>query len=480
MKKNILWLAAWLFPFIGLMSSCSSNEDIIFDHEQPAFELKTDKILLEALIPNSTSEEDDIYIVGPFNGLDDQSVIGNEQFKLMKSDKIAKKRGIYLDPSTFSKGKILAEGYHFVSAKQRNEVTALGDTIIRTEAPNVGSRLNLYISKWAAFFDKAPEKPTHDGYAIYVQDETGWESTSLYAWGTDLPELFGGWPGAQPTGVQTIDGVKYKYWDTGKDNEGLVYNLIFNGNGKQLSDFNYTLDHDVYLKITADGVEELNAGPVHDGFVVYVDNQTTWDALTLYMWGDVNDLNGAWPGMQPTGTQKIKGVTYTYFDMGEANTGKNENLIFNNNGGKQLADFKFTINRDIYLKITDEGVEEVGGATPAPDPKPADSYKLYIDNQTGWTTVALYVWGDTELFGKWPGIVSTKHETIDGVEYIVWEIGNDGKTYHPIINNNDGGNQSNYSGEIKATRNYFFKVEAGDVWTEITPATAKKSIYLNR
>ena len=76
--------------------------------------------------------------------------------------------------------------------------------------------------------------------------------------------------------------------------------------------------------------------------------------------GDVSDLNGGWPGMQPTGTQVINGVTYTYFDFGEGNSGLAENLIFNNNGGgSQLADHAFTINENLYVRITDSGVEVI-------------------------------------------------------------------------------------------------------------------------
>lgn len=30
---------------------------------------------------------------------------------------------------------------------------------------------------------------THDGYAVFVMDNTGWDVLSLYAWGNDLPEL---------------------------------------------------------------------------------------------------------------------------------------------------------------------------------------------------------------------------------------------------------------------------------------------------
>ena len=37
MKKNILWLALLLFPFI--LGSCSKDKDIVFDHERQMFEI---------------------------------------------------------------------------------------------------------------------------------------------------------------------------------------------------------------------------------------------------------------------------------------------------------------------------------------------------------------------------------------------------------------------------------------------------------
>lgn len=97
----------------------------------------------------------------------------------------------------------------------------------------------------------------------------------------------------------------------------------------------------------------------HDGYTVYVDDQTGWDNLYLYMWGAVNDLNGTWPGMTATGTETIDEITYKYFDMGAANEGLKENIIFNNGSGTQLSDFGYTINRDIYLRVTATGVSEI-------------------------------------------------------------------------------------------------------------------------
>ena len=359
--KNILRMAMLLLPMLGLLSSCSSDDDIVFDHEKAAFDIQADKVLLEVITPSNTAADEDIYIVGAFNGLDDENVIGNEKWKLSPSQTIQQKRGIYLDPAEFVEGKTLKDGYHFVSSKQRNEVSALGGEVNRTDSYAVGTRTNIYVVNWAAYFDSAPEMPTHDGFVVYVENNTTWDALSLYMWG-DVNDMNGGWPGMQPTGTQVIDGVTYTYFDMGEENSGMTENLIFNNNGggNQLADFNFTITRDLYLRITDAGVEEITNEPKHDGFAVFVDNQTSWDALALYMWGDVNDLNGGWPGMQPTGTQVINVVTYTYFDFGEANSGLAENLIFNNNGGgKQLADYAFTISENLYVRITDSGIEVI-------------------------------------------------------------------------------------------------------------------------
>ena len=180
--------------------------------------------------------------------------------------------------------------------------------------------------------------------------------------------------------------------------------------------------------------------PDHNGIRIYVDDQTGWDALNLYMWGDVNDLNGGWPGMSPTGTYTHEGMTWKYFDMGEENTGLAENLIFNNGGnGLQLPDFAFTLDRDIYLRITAEGVEEIG-AEPVIQ---HDGYALFILNESSQTDLALYAWGDAEAFGGWPGMPATGIQTINGLEYTYFDLGeaNTGLNLNLIPNNNNGGVQ---------------------------------------
>ena len=449
MNKKLYSLILAVLTLTGFMSSCSSKEDIVFDHERQQFETRADRILLEYIAPFGTTTSDEIYITGAFN---DWDTSGDPQWLLTKGPTSDIKWGIYLDPTTFIPGTSLGDGFRFYSKAQGQEVTLTGDYAIHNDNPSIGTFTNIWGQRWEAYYwegGEAPE-PEHDGFCIYVDDQTGWDALALYAWGD--AEVFGGWPGASVKGTWKHEGVTWKYFDFGEANTGLTEHLIFNngGNGVQLADFDFTIDRNVYVKITPEGVEEVSTDepvpPTTDGYAVYIDDQTGWDAISLYMWGDVNNLNGDWPGMQVSGTWDYQGVTWKYFEMGEANTGLAEHLIFNNNGqGTQLNDFDFTIDRNVFLRVTPDGVEELdipfpsGGGSKIPH----DGYVLYVLNESSQTDLALYAWGDTEAFGTWPGMPATGTETIKGVEYIYFDLGeaNTGLDLHLIPNNNGGGVQ---------------------------------------
>jgi hypothetical protein len=362
MKKNIYSLVLSLLALTGLMSSCSDSSDIIYDHEKQQFETQSDRILLEFIAPFGTTADEQIYILGAFNG--DSAAIDKDEYLLTKAPNSDVKWGIYLDPSTFIDGKTLADGFRFYSKTQGMEYTIAGVAALHTDNPSVGTSTNVWGQRWESYYwsgGEAPE-PEHDGFCVYVDDQTGWDDLTLYMWG-DVNDLNGGWPGMSATGTWTHEGTTWKYFDMGEANTGLVEHLIFNngGNGTQLSDFEYTIDHDIYLRITADGIEEIELQPTvkHDGYVLYVLNESSQTDLTLYAWGDAEAFGG-WPGMSVTGTQTINGQEYTYFDMGDSNTGLNLHLIpNNNNGGVQWEgdNLYFTIDHDIYIRIYDGGYE---------------------------------------------------------------------------------------------------------------------------
>ncbi len=475
MNTKIYSLMLGLLTLTGLLTGCKSDEDITFDHERQQFETRADRILLEFIAPFGTTADEEIYITGAFNG--EEEAVGNPQYLLTKAPNNNIKWGIYLDPSTFVGGKSLADGFRFYSKNQGKEFTTAGDEALHTDNPGVGTFTNIWGQRWESYYwsgGEAPE-PEHDGFAVYVDDQTGWDVLTLYMWG-DINNLNGDWPGMSVTGTWNHDGVTWKYFDMGEANNGLIENLIFNngGAGIQLPDFNFTIERNVYLRITADGVEEIGLEPSvkHDGYAVFVYDETGWDALNLYMWGDTNNLNGDWPGMEVTGEQTLNGITYKYFDMGEANTVLGENLIFSNAGASQLADFAYTIDHDVYLHITTAGVTEIDPATfqpggetptpaPGPDPEPqptGETVIIAVKNSVGYADPHLYVWGDSEACGGWPGAAPVK-VTDNG--WSLFELPANG-TFNLILN--DNGSPQVDGPEVFTASSHFYDVNAG--WEE--------------
>lgn len=258
MKNKILWLAMLLFPVV--LGSCSKDEDIVFDHERQMFEIQDGKILLEVILPGGTTDGEEIYISGAFNG-GDEVAVGKDEFKLIRTDLSTIKRAVYLDPSTFVDGKTLADGFHFVSSKQRQEVDLTGADKWHYDNPGVGTSTNITVDRWAAFYDSGEgggeggsdtdPDVEHDGYVVYVDDQTGWDALALYAWGD--AEAFGGWPGKLPDGTMTIGGVEYVYFNIGEANTGLNLNFIPNNNGGGVqwegASLGITADHDIFVRI---------------------------------------------------------------------------------------------------------------------------------------------------------------------------------------------------------------------------------------
>ncbi len=183
------------------------------------------------------------------------------------------------------------------------------------------------------------------------------------------------------------------------------------------------------------GGEEPPVPETKDPVTIYVQDLTGWDALYLYMWGDVNDLGGGWPGMALTETAKIGTVTYKKVVVDDAE-GRAENLIFNNNAGTQTESYPVTLSGELFVSVdADLNVVQL-------DPRNPD-IKILINNKTDWEEVALYAWGDAEAFGGWPGATPVNVETVKGVDYLVFGLPADmaGKNLNLIFNNNNNGKQ---------------------------------------
>lgn len=256
MKKTIYLL--FILPLLSLLGSCDSDDPIVFDHEQPQFEMKTNAILLEVILPQGSTATDEYYIVGDFNGGFDEA-IDNQEWKLEHSTSNDMKWGIYLYPSSFKNGKSLADGFTFYSKKQGAERSVFNKEVTHTLNAGVGSRTNIWVDRWEAYFNNAQK----DYYTIYVDDHSEWDALALHYWGAIESEGVTGtdWPGLQPAGTETINGVDYIYFELPKELNNKTINTIFNnkGGGKQFNAlFDFLVERNIYVRITDSGFEEVD------------------------------------------------------------------------------------------------------------------------------------------------------------------------------------------------------------------------------
>ena len=516
MKRFFTYL---ILPVLALAASCAKTEPVDFAHEQQAFKTLSDKILLEVIMPQASASTDEIYIVGAFNG--GEAAIGNASYLMTHSETITSKWGIYLDPAQFQGGKTLADGFTFYNVEQGYERSSRNEAVSHTLTIGAGQWANVYADKWEKYFlpvDPDEGKivlPEHDGVRIYIIDQTGWDAIALYQWG-DVNNLGGEWPGAPVSGTWTANGQEYKYFEYGDDIFGLAQNLIFNnnGNGTQLADYNVTFTEgvqDYFFLVTADGVSEApnpaEGGavviPDHDGVRVWVDDQTGWDEIALYQWGDVNNFGGDWPGAQVAGSETLAGIEYKYFEYGDDIFGLAQNLIFNNNGGgTQLADYNITFEegvKDYFFQVTADGATLLdgpgggGGSVdpgPGPEPQPEqpkEDVVVFVQDLSGWDELALYTWGDKnvageDLCGGWPGIAPAGTQKVGTVVYKVFELKDAlGRSENLIFNNNGAGSQT---GDLALILEEVQFVQLADdgagniVATVIDPTQADIRIYI--
>lgn len=491
-KLNITGL---LLLFILAFTGCK-EETFTITTELPQFETREGLMLLEVIVPYGTGINDQIYIYGDFNGGED--AIGNPEWLLQRGNPqsgVPAKFGIYLNPESFVNGKTLADGYTFYNIQSGPEFDIKGKPVLHYDYPALGQRQNVFVNYWESNFleNQDPSDVEHDGYAIYILNNSSWTDLYLWAWEADGSNIAGPdatWPGIPATGRMSIGGVNYTYFDTGASNEGKTVNIIISNNGSpQTPEPNpsITLDKDYYFELTADGtLVELDpdASVDHDGYAIYVYDNEGWD-LHIWVWeegGDGADFLGVgWPGAPFTGTQMINGVGYSYYDFGAKNNGKTVNVIVNNNGSPQTGNLNgITLDKNYYFELSGTTLTEIdpetfqpGGETPdtpiEPDePQPSAEYNIYILNETGWDNFYLYAWGDQEIFGIWPGQSSSEVATIDGVEYIVYTVEGSGETEHLIFNNNEGKIEQ---GDMVVTldQNWYIKVTATEATFLDTP-----------
>ncbi|MDE7462384.1 MAG: starch-binding protein [Muribaculaceae bacterium] len=191
---------------------------------------------------------------------------------------------------------------------------------------------------------------------------------------------------------------------------------------------------------------------------VYVANEVGYANPHIYLWGDINDLGGGWPGIASAGTVTEDGVEYVKFIIPAEAEGKAEHLIFNNNAGDQLNDLAYTFGTetDIYTTATATGLVlgKPGTTTPV---EPASNYTLYISNEVGYANPHIYLWGDVEaLGGGWPGIAPSGSVIVGGIVYNKYVVPASAGQTENIIYNDDTTQLADYEFTFGSEKELYF------------------------
>ena len=507
MKRILSYLT---IPALFLAAAaCAPKEEIKFAHEEQAFDTRSDRILVEAILPQATAADDEVYIIGAFNGGID--AVGNSAYRLTRSVAIPAKWGVYVDPSAFQGGKTLADGFTFYNVQQGLERGPKNEDVLHKLTIGPGEWANVYADKWAKYFappeePSGPSLPEHDGVRVYVINESGWGSSlTLYQWG-DVNNLGGGWPGMAISGTVTIAGQSYDYFEYGDEVYGLSQNLIFSNNGdSQLADYALKFEdgvQDYFLHVTPDGVAEA-PNPAEGGSSDPRSKMTEtspWGVI-----GSIASTGNSWSADEPMVTDgtwhACLGLTIGASDefkfrkdagwdvnfggdfvaLGEPFAVKQDGA---NIKGLEDGTYDLFLNPETALVIIVKAGDPVtlpsdGGDTPDPPVEETkDPVTVYVQDASGWENLYLYMWGDKELCGGWPGAAVTETEKIGTVTYKKIVVDDaEGRAENLIFNNNDGTQTESFA--VTLSGELFVSLGADAVITAIDPRNPDIKILVN-
>ena len=106
----------------------------------------------------------------------------------------------------------------------------------------------------------------------------------------------------------------------------------------------------------------------------------------------------------------------------------------------------------------------------------ADTFRFYIDDQTGWGgNFALYVWGDAELYGGWPGRKNPPVTLVNGVGFKTFTYTaapGAAVNYHLIANNNGNSDTQLRDVDVAVARDYYFRATTSGMVEIEAPAAS--------
>ena len=307
-----------------------------------------------------------------------------------------------------------------------------------------------------------------------VGDLTGWgEQADLYMdeVGTDVYVR-------RSLALTTANMFKIRFNDEWKDDanygleeDGVVnpnegFAVITSGGSKNIM-ISADGTYDVWFNKAESKVWVMTEGQTPEGITLksvklYVNvSAPGWENCNIWAWdGDgANYSGGTWPG-QALATETVDGVEYYVWEAPVAAVGKTISVIFNN-GSAQTADITgVVLDKDHFFVLNDDLSYTMDGEAPE---APVSSVKLYANvSAPGWENCNIWAWdGDGANYsgGTWPG-QALATETVDGVEYYVWEAPEAalGKTISVIFNN--GSAQTADITGVVLDKNHFFVINA--------------------
>lgn len=236
---------------------------------------------------------------------------------------------------------------------------------------------------------------------VYFQNTEKWENLHVHYWDEVNGGNLGVWPGDAMI-LQDKEANIYK-----ASIPAAATHVIFNngdGGGKQTLNLELKADLNlfVYDKLAAD-TTPVGSWTVYSGDsgvlpdaptskTIYLINSNNWATPVVHYWG--GSEQSTWPGVQMT---RVEGNRYSVNLPLDT-----KNVIFSNNGASQTKDITLIEGLDVYDNSSECWTE----SNPV-------TRTVYVDNNTGWSTVNAYFWlnegnGNSVKLTVWPGVSMTR------------------------------------------------------------------------
>lgn len=147
---------------------------------------------------------------------------------------------------------------------------------------------------------------------------------------------------------------------------------------------------------------------------LYIENDSDYTSLYLYLFDSANNYVVAWPGTKLTEKETVNGVEYYVYKPSAKELDKQYTYIFNNNGqnpAKVEENKTIKFDADKYIWLTKKYTIEISSTNTGN----TDPLTIYVRNDNNWSTLTCYMWlssNDKNKNEEWPGVNVDKTKTV--------------------------------------------------------------------